>query len=692
MARPEHKPEGDPCKRCGLASERHRLRKRERTAYFRQYHYERDYPKLPRKRRNRPDKRKHRQRAHRDRLLIGLDGEGYTTKDGKHLYTYLCACTGERVVSELYNPKGLSTQSILEFLWALPKSALLVGFSLGYDRTKWFEDWPNHSIFQLMHPDNFPGKFGPKPARHDGWAVSLVSTRLTLRCDGEKGTRTVWDVWKFFQSSFVSALTKWNIGTEKERALIEKEKKRRGNFKGIGDREKAYCQLECKLLAQLMRELLDAHDAEGLRLNSYFGPGSTASLILKAHGDQRAAIPANLMHAVLCAYFGGRFELSRMGPVHASELFVYDIASAYPYAMTRIPCLLHGKWVRVSDIEKCGLATLVRFRVDSHKDANPAWGPLPHRMPDGNILFPTESAGGWAWIDELRAGMELHPGVTPLYAYTWKRDCICPNPFEKSIKDLYQRRLAWGKAARGIVLKLGLNSCYGKSAQRVGKGQHRCFVRAGLITSLTRAMLLRAVSLATDPWNVLELATDSIMSREPLMLEAPGLGGWERKPWEGGVFLMRPGLRFALAGDDNKQTAARGLGTSTLHKNREKVKAAWKRAPMSSVTLETPSFFHGAKLSIRAHQVDGLDEVSWDFVRDPKYGVWTQETRTINYAPQPKRPFVREDWTMGLWKLPQTDACLSEPYMGQLSELGESLEFMRAMEDDQPDINSLDML
>ena len=57
------------------------------------------------------------------------------------------------------------------------------------------------------------------------------------------------------------------------------------------------------VLALLVGALIDAHEAEGLHLPSYYGPGSTASIVLKEHGEQRAAYPAMMQEAVLSAYF-----------------------------------------------------------------------------------------------------------------------------------------------------------------------------------------------------------------------------------------------------------------------------------------------------------------------------------------------------------------------------------------------------
>jgi len=688
--RPEHAPKGDPChvKGCGIPAASHRKRARARGGYFKTY--------------NRASGDRHDKTTPRGpRRIIALDGEGYTLKSGAHRYTYMAACDADGLVAELRAPQGVKAEQVWRFLLSLPKSALLVGFSLGYDRTKWVESWPDPAVWRLVDPERRQGEDGPLPVSWAGYKVNLVATRLSVREKASGAHRTVWDVWRFFQSSFVKALSRWKVGTEDERALIEREKARRGSFHGIGARERRYCQLECRLLARLTGELLQAHEDEGLKLRSYFGPGSTASVILAEHGEQRTVYPRAMQHAVMCGYFGGRFETSRVGPVRAERLYQYDIASAYPAAMTRLPCLCagHGKWVhRTGDawaqrlLSGDAAVALCRFVVDAHKDACDAWGPLPHRLPDGNILFPQKSAGGWAWDAEVAAALELHPGVRVTEAWMWEPSCDCPPPFAARITELYERRLQWGKGARGLVLKLALNSLYGKSAQRVGKGKFRCMVRAGLITSMTRASLLRAVAMAHDPWNVLELATDSVLSKEPLPLGGTGLGSWESKPWPGGVFLLRPGLRIPLTrGGDIERTAARGVGVKTLHENRRKVLRAWGREPMAPVTLRTPSFFHGAKLSVRASQGGEA------FRRDALYGRWSDEKKTLTFSPKPKRAELgpRDGQAIRLlpWELPTGEGCASVPYGGvEQSALADDLDRMRELEDDQPEQGMVGLL
>jgi len=639
--------------------------------------------------------------------IIAIDGEGYTTESGDHLYTFMAACTETESVSMLSNPLGIQFPQFAQWLLSLPKEAVLVGYSLGYDRTKWVESLPNAAIYNLFHPEKRRAEKGRmRSVVYRDYRINLVSSLFTVTRRGE--TRSVWDVFKFFQSSFVKALRAWKIGTDEQINRIEKMKAQRGSFEGINRTEQDYCKEECMLLAKLVRELVEAHDSEDIDLaGQLYGPGSTASAILKKLDaeTQTAHVPRDMLRAVLGAFFGGRFECSHTGPI-SRQVYSYDIASAYPYALAQIPCLCakHGKWVNGGKKlpKSADLAVhLFRLRVEPHPNAPTAWGPLPCRSPTGEIVFPSALRETFAWSAEVYQAARLHPGVKVIESWRWKSRCKCPHPFQQTIADLYCRRLSWGKAARGLVLKLGLNSLYGKSAQKVGSARFQCFVRAGLITSFTRSMLLEALLCAKDPWDVLELATDSVLSKRPLKLpkhkplgtedsahfagKSP-LGAWEPKKWSGkGVFLIRPGLRFPI--DENEEqsyTAARGIGTNVLHENRRAVMAAWRDAPLAETSVQQPTMFHGAKSSIR-HLSNG------EYVRDDLYGRWSKpKPHKIGYQAAPKRAdFDRstKDARLTLRDFRNLD---SIPYLyADESPLGIQLAVLREAQENQPSAEPL---
>lgn len=667
--------------------------------------------------------------------MIALDGEGHTTRDGKHLYTYISASTSEGLVTDIEDRRGLRTPAILDFVLGLPEKPFKVGYALGYDWTKWFQDLPAPALYQLWRPDLRQGKHGPRPirvlARNRLYSLNLVSTRLAIAGDQDPVTRqwncrrTVWDVFKFFGRAFVGALEQWNVGTPELRAEILAMKEKRGSFKGINAKERAYCQSETKLLAELVEKLLAACAEADLDLKDLYGPGSLAAAMLRKGKAKQQIVTLHdrpaLADAVQRAFFGGRFEISRVGPV--KDVHSYDIASAYPCAETQLPCLACGEWRHVKDptdkILREADVSLVRWHATPHPEihshppktlrelpdfnaldlksllaladlsdpeiSDRAWGPFPWRGPSGNILFPVVCpTGGWVFGHEwlaARACPRLWPNLATSEAWIYNTTCDCGAPFRDEVADAYVRRLEWGKEGRGLTLKLAVNSRYGKRAQSSGSHPFRCLVAAGFITSYTRAMILRAIARADDPWSIVSIATDGILSTEPLDLEKPPRTGTEKRAleigksclgeWEskepGNVFLMRPGMRFDLdLAEKVGTTAARGLGVKVLHEARKRVLAQWRKKPLSPLKIQQPARFHGAKLSINVKNRGKASEIH---TKNADYGLWKRpDPYNVSYEPLPKRPCLGSRHRVMSWTLSDRDPP-SAPYDAEVSAI-----------------------
>lgn len=823
--RPEHTPEGDPCSKCGLGAVRHRKRVRKRTdtrdrrAYYQARRVEKgSTPRPPREGPRYDDPTK----------VIAIDGEGYTIKDdgpnkGAHFYSYISASTTEGLVSEIGDGETpLSTRAIFDWLLSLPKKPRKVIFSGGYDMTKWCEDLPNDVLYYLWRPDLHTGPHGPKPLEayvdNKLFAVNLLATRFSLSAERVQskskvrkgnGLRwrkrlTMWDLWKFFQCSFVTALDRWGVGTKEEREEIQKMKDQRGNFHVISEREKEYCKHETRLLAALAEKLFAACEDAGIKLRSWYGPGSIAAVMLEQNSakDQivqlekgitegfrqlqiqeliegstreirlaraelakKARYSTRMRYAIECAFFGGRFEISRVGPL--PEAHSYDIASAYPTAETQLPCLAHGKWkrvrgeARVLEALKTAPAACVKWSLPMHpeiavrkrseKDAFPLdqktfetiegclvdphvslrpFGPFPFRLSNGAILFPvTAPRGGWCWHHEFLAAKKyphVWPNVHATEAWVFVPRCTCKPPYRRAVARSYIRRLEWGKAGKGLVMKLGLNSRYGKRAQSIGSAPFRCLVAAGLITSHTRAAILHAIGHVADPWDVASISTDGILTSKPVELPKPprtgtekaakkhgasALGQWEYEK-KGGVHLIRPGMRFSLDLTTGiKTTAARGLGVKVLHEYRKQVLAAWMGRPLEELAIQQPAAFHGAKLSINVHHektcavlaarrtmADEDEERAAEaksrakcscaptFHRSPNYGIWLEpDPHKVSYDPLPKRPGITSDLKLYSWALTTEDG-ESCPYDREVARLLHAdLEEASDMADAQPD-------
>jgi hypothetical protein len=234
------------------------------------------------------------------------------------------------------------------------------------------------------------------------------------------------------------------------------------------------------------------------------------------------------------AFFGARIELVQQGK-HAWDLVAYDVTSAYPAVMAGLPAMAlpvyedayqtkvkgwkKGKWRYLSGekvdratIERMSPYSIIGLKFDFPSEVLNGEGrardvpffPLPYRtgkgstFGEGSILFPSSGRGryyrdealaAFDWLDtmcgyllpENRARMI---SIECVYRFDPPRDenseLVYPYAF---LENYYEerRRIAKDAEAKGEydvrekVIKLGINSAYGKMAQGVGgmKGRAR---------------------------------------------------------------------------------------------------------------------------------------------------------------------------------------------------------------------------
>jgi hypothetical protein len=439
--------------------------KRDRKPYFRNREVNRVRPK-PRQR------------------IIGIDGEGVGR--APHLYTYLAAVEEEGRSWSVENDSGLTTEQALNFILSLPARTLVFGYAFVYDLTKICQGLPDKALYDLFHEERrallIDGRVIYRPVKWRGYKLNYMNRRFTVSL----GTKhaTIWDIFRFFATKFTGALKDWKIADETRLERMEFMKGKRAEFDKQSKGEiHAYCKEECDYLAKLGRKLIDAHDTAGLPLKHFYGAGSTASAFLERIDikSKRGEIPDRMRVPIASAFFGGRFENSQIGPVNG-PVFNYDISSAYPYHATLLPCLQHGIWSHTRDLAGVRERQLALVHWSIPKIVgNRDWGALPVRSKEGTIAFPLSAKGGWAWGREALAAVKLNPAVDFAEAWVYNTDCDC-KPFA-DIPTYYRERLKLGKDAQGLVLKLGLNSIYGKLAQSRGLNPpYQSWVWAGNIT------------------------------------------------------------------------------------------------------------------------------------------------------------------------------------------------------------------
>ena len=578
-----------------------------------------------------------------DRYVVGLHGEGAGRRPHRHTLLAWSDATGKLSGHVEDWPHGLSTLECLDFVTSLPRAARVYGYYLGYDWTMMLADLPNRELFRLLRPETraTPGEgqgFSEVAWRH--YRLHYLAGMMRVRNTRTHRSVTVWDVGKFYQSTFVEALRKWSIKAPVEDVAAMKAKRSRFTAR---DRTsiRAYCESECRALAALVEALNEAHDNAGLPLKRWHGPGSSASVALKQMGikDKRGSHPREVEVAASAAFFGGRFEHRDIGTFEG-PIYGYDLVSAYPAATADLPCLEHARWrhtKRERHIGPHGHA-LVRFHLE-RTSREAWWGPLPVRLPRGQIVFPRSGASGWAWSSEFRAARKVARNVEFLEAWVLTSRCKC-RPFAR-VREWFAERKRIGKEGRGIVLKLVLNSLYGKLAQSLGLPPFASRIWAGMITAAVRAKLLEAIAL--DPEAVLCTATDGIYSLRPLALDVGSdLGQWEEKRAER-ITLVRPGIYWT-----ESSVRARGVGRGALPpEQRDAILDALDRGE-PQVILPPVTRFGGAKASVyRSGE---------KYKRSERYGQWYDQPVRITFDPRPKR-----GPDFALWDLPDVESLPYDP-------------------------------
>lgn len=584
-------------------------------------------------------------KRHFQKPFTGCDGEGCGVDSlGRQLY--LLFRMGSR---ELFTSNPLTTYEILSFITEHPDDSILVGFVFNYDVTMILRDLSPKQQKRLF----VPMVFGEGRSRYTWFKdfdveylprqyLRVRRVKVTRLPDGRelrtaiKGSgRTIYETFGFFQKSFLRSIEEFKVGSEQERERIAVNKAKRSEFKSIDDEVRAYCALECRFLAELMDKLRGFCLGAGIVPRTWNGAGKLATALHNQHltitrKSVEQIVSRETLEMANAAYYGGRFEITRTGHI-AGTVYEYDINSAYPAAMPSLPCLKHGAWIKQSPRTFRGGSGLyvasVGFQCEPIRAGIGQLGGLPIRSKEGSLYWPRRGAGIY-WSSEIESAKGLGFEVSYKTVYTYEPQCACVS--FAWVKELYDYRRSIGKSGPGYPIKLGLNSLYGKLAQRIGQPKYANPIWAGLITAQTRSKLNDAISHA--PNDIVMLATDGVYSLRPLPLDcADGLGAWESHVFDG-MFIVQPGLYWSA---DKSKRKSRGLSGSFFERpglveSFEQAFSYWQAEETAGIARGFPEVpveitnFVGMRLANARNKPETA-------------GVWKQETRTMSFDYRAKR-------------------------------------------------------
>lgn len=221
-----------------------------------------------------------------------------------------------------------------------------------------------------------------------------------------------------------------------------------------------YAIRDAKLLQDLTNRFLTSLQSVGFSGASLYSPGYLAKTYLK----MKNILPTKLLESdekeIVRGYFGGRTEIVKRG--FCPDWYVYDITSAYPYAITQLPDLLHATITRSREPESEWSISRVRI-----KETIPAFAHLlPYKTGDNLLIYPMLTD-----MSTTATSIELSrlPKNSFRYLETFNLWCENKNPLSGIVLDLFRERQSASEPMNKVIFKLILNSLYGVFAEGIRK-------------------------------------------------------------------------------------------------------------------------------------------------------------------------------------------------------------------------------
>ena len=425
--------------------------------------------------------------------FIAVGGLAMETDDKeKQIYFCVALSNGKKII----NLNGLSTNEIFSFIFdntPKDKEAIIVSYGSTFDFNNWLKDLTMEQL-QALYKSNYR----TKPISAGMWSLKFARGQALTIYDLWGERRTTNDIYNFFQVPIYRAVKEYL-----DLDLPHKTKFEKTVFPSTYDNSIKELQAELKAIEQLITEFRRRLDKVFMRPRRWNGSGSITQTLFERNKikNHMAEHPSDIQKIIRYAYAGGRFEMCLYGSMTKQKSYAYDINSAYPEALTKLPSLANGRWLHIDGDAGDSPYGLYKVKMSARQATLPH--PLFARDIKGQISYP-RSLEGWYWSPEikvLRKWKELGYGDFEIEQCFLFDPATDEKPFAW-IEDVYKQRLELQRKndEAEIGLKLALNSAYGKLAQQLGylpaEGKdpekipsYHQLDWAGFVTSYTRAKI-----------------------------------------------------------------------------------------------------------------------------------------------------------------------------------------------------------
>lgn len=284
---------------------------------------------------------------------------------------------------------------------------------------------------------------------------------------------------------------------------------------------RAYCIEDCRLTKKLSEYWINLFERVfGFFPNNWISAGYLAEKVL-INNDIFIPLFNELEYLIQelarNSFYGGRFELIKRG--YIGECYLYDLNSAYPYALTRLPDITSGKWFESKKMHP--KSKLGFFFIEADISSKVKIAPFPFVKKNRTICYPSGKFRTFVTLDELqmvKGDKEIKYKILESCQFIPKARTTYP--FKKFINKQYTKRLELKEHNDPLekAIKIVLNSIYGKMAQRTNNVIGNLFnpVIASSITGFTRRQLYEFTNKYKLDGHVVAFATDSVACQKKI--------------------------------------------------------------------------------------------------------------------------------------------------------------------------------